>query len=79
MNIFNKIVNEQHENDIRLGSPATSPEQFSRRLTFFSNLLGGKGFSQKPKPIKKDAQGKTRGQRHRELMQVRKELHANSV
>lgn len=67
MNIFNKLIDSQNQDDIKLGVPSNSPEQLARRLTFFSMIRDGKGFRQNKKPIKTDAQRKTRGQRHKEL------------
>lgn len=64
-NVFEKLAAREHENDTKLGMPATDQAHHDRRLHLMSMLRGGKGFGTPAKQPRKDAQGLTRGDRKR--------------
>ncbi|TDH35688.1 hypothetical protein E2A64_10125 [Pseudohoeflea suaedae] len=65
MNIFQKIAARDHDDAMRLGKPSKDEAALNRRLTFFSNMTGGKGFRMPPKDPKTDADNMTRADRRR--------------
>ncbi len=66
MNIFKRIVAKEHETDTRLGMPLYDVAH-KRRLDAMSRMTGGNGFPTPAKDPRKDAQGRTRGERKRAL------------
>lgn len=67
---FQKVLDKEHENDSKLGMPATSYEHHVRRKTLMERLAGGKGWRVPKKDVRKFADGTTRGQRKRALRAV---------
>ena len=67
MNVFNKIVDDLHANDTRLGIPSTDLAHHDRRMTAMASMTNGRGFRTPGKEPKADSQGLTRGDRNRAL------------
>lgn len=67
MTIFDKILEEQSAPERTLGNPLGDPSAIERRINFFSFLTKGKGYRKVSEGPKKNAQGKTRGERKREM------------
>lgn len=65
MNIFDKIMFKQAEQETRLGNPLRDTAAIQRRLTNFAQIMGGKGFRTPKKSPRVNAQGLTRGDRKR--------------
>ncbi|WP_306049275.1 hypothetical protein [Oceaniradius stylonematis] len=65
MNSFNRILRRDAEADFRLGTPSKDEAARDRRLTAMASL-NPSGFRQHKNEPRKDAQGKTRGDRKRE-------------
>ena len=64
-NAFQKVIEAEHENDYRLGMPATSQVHFDRRMNAMSQMTGGNGFPTPAKATRVFADGTTRGDRKR--------------
>lgn len=64
MEIFKKVLEREHANDTKLGMPLSGTAH-KRRLDTLARMTGGNGFRTPPKEPRKDAQGRTRGDRKR--------------
>lgn len=63
MNIFNRLVEREHQYDTTVG--VTTPLVMDRRFVAFAAMTNGRGFRQPPKELRTDAKGLTRGGRKR--------------
>lgn len=67
MNIFNKILADEHQDDTRLGFPARDKAHYDRRMNAMARLTGGRGFTTpKQEPKTHPTFGTTRGERKRQ-------------
>ena len=65
MNVFNKVLAAEAEAATRLGNPSDNSASFHRRMNAMATMTGTHGFRVPPMEPRKDAQGKTRGDRKR--------------
>jgi hypothetical protein len=65
MNIFQQVLDKEHDTDRRLGMPLSGIAR-ERRLNAMA-VMNPKGFRTPAKDPAKDSQGRTRGQRKRAL------------
>lgn len=67
MNAFSKVLTVEAESATRLGNPSADYGAHERRMNAMATMTGTAGFRVPPLAPKTDAQGKTRGDRKREL------------
>jgi hypothetical protein len=65
LNAFNKVLAAEASAATRLGNPSENSAAFHRRMNAMATMTGTHGFPVPPLEPRKDAQGKTRGQRKR--------------
>lgn len=65
MQIFQKALEAEYADDTKLGMPSRDEGHRARRLAVMERMTGGRGFERPAKEPRKDAQGRTRGDRKR--------------
>lgn len=64
MNIFDRLIARETEQDTRLGCPAGSPEAIERRMNALARMTGGNGFRTPKRGPKISKGGTTRKERN---------------